>query len=350
MLNFIALDSSELLQYVSSSNNSNKFYYMDTGLMALLSSIGIVRIIITILILYIAVIVIMNTLKIKSPIKSHGVKSVINNVDKIRKRDRQIINTNRTIGRIKNVVEHSPFKLAKSSKDYWQYNLNRYGMMIPGGSRNMQAEEFHAILVLIQCICVIISLVLAPFIGIYSCVIIVIVAIVVLNIFPMTFIRKAVIRKNEEIEKEFPDFYMNIHHTLMASSNTALSTIIRSYDRTTDSDEMHRFVGVCLSKIDTYGDYKATDYITEEFKEIPKVAKLMRLIRQSYEGGEVKAELVGFRQELINERKRAVEKHGERLKHISEIVIGIVMLVLFQAILSAMSVYLSDITGSLGTF
>ena len=55
---------------------------------------------------------------------------------------------------------------------------------------------------------------------------------------------------------------------------------------------MHRFVDCCIHYIDTYGEYEATKFITRQYREIPQVGKLMRLIRQANEGGDVRAELV----------------------------------------------------------
>lgn len=76
---------------------------------------------------------------------------------------------------------------------------------------------------------------------------------------------------------------------------------------------MKHFVDVCIHYIDTYGEYEATRYISKAYREIPQVAKLMRLIRQANEGGDIKAELIGFRTELLNARKYEIEKRMNKL-------------------------------------
>lgn len=88
---------------------------------------------------------------------------------------------------------------------------------------------------------------------------------------------------------------------------------MKSYQKTTDSEEMKHFVDVCVHYIDTYGEYDATRHIAKAYREIPEVAKLMRLIRQANEGGDVKAELIGFRNELLNARRHAIENRMNKL-------------------------------------
>ena len=136
-----------------------------------------------------------------------------------------------------------------------------------------------------------------------------------------------------------------IHYVLMASSQTPLEGIMKSYQKTTDSEEMKHFVDVCVHYIDTYGEYNATNYIAKAYREIPEVAKLMRLIRQANEGGDIKAELLGFRKELLDAKRYTIEKKMKKLVDMGRAQFNILMPVLIQAVLSAMSIYFEDLGG-----
>mgnify|MGYP006990184401 FL=1 len=67
--------------------------------------------------------------------------------------------------------------------------------------------------------------------------------------------------KDLEIKSNFSDFYLMIHYVLLASASTPLSGIMKSYQKTTTSKEMQRFIDVAVSYIDTHGEYEATNYI-----------------------------------------------------------------------------------------
>ena len=139
-----------------------------------------------------------------------------------------------------------------------------------------------------------------------------------------------------------------IHYVLLASAGTPISGIMKSFDKTTNSDEMHRFIDVCIHNIDTYGEYEGTRHIGRHYREIPQVGKLMRLIRQANEGGDVRAELVGFRDELLAAKKHTIRKRMEKVIMQAKMSFNILLPILFQAIASAAAIYLEDLsmTGS----
>ena len=74
----------------------------------------------------------------------------------------------------------------------------------------------------------------------------------------------------------------------------------------------------------------------------------MRLIRQTNEGGDIEAELMGFRTELLAASRYALEKRMEKLIAKAKASFNLLMPILFQAVLSAMSIYISDM-GLIGT-
>jgi hypothetical protein len=69
----------------------------------------------------------------------------------------------------------------------------------------------------------------------------------------------------------------------------------------------------------------------------------MRLIRQANESGDVRAELLGFRDELLAAKKYAISKRMEKLVNQAKMSFNILLPVLLQAILSAMAIYIEDL-------
>ena len=243
-----------------------------------------------------------------------------------------------------NFVEKTPFSLAKNQADYWQYNINRAGVQIPGKTRNMKATEFNALIVLITMSCCAVGLIIALIANLMLGTLIIIFSVVISSYLPMSIVRSVVKSKDQEIIDNFSDYYLMIHYVILASASTPLEGIMKSYAKTTDSLEMRRYVDACVHYIDTYGEYEATNYIARDYREISEVGKLMRLIRQSNEGGNVEPELIGFRQELIASKQYAMTKRMEKLISRARMSFNILVPILIQAIISAMSIYWKDIS------
>ena len=62
-----------------------------------------------------------------------------------------------------------------------------------------------------------------------------------------------------------------------------------------------------------------------------------------YDGAEIEQELIGFREEIIKQRKLMIETRMNALVLRAELSLKILMIILFQAILSAMALYLPDL-------
>lgn len=345
------LGGGEVLQYVGQdTGEKSKFNYMDNNLISQISMIWWVRILIIVLIAVAIIFLFMHVFRFKSVFKGAGITRALEHMNRVKKHDEKIIRLNRMLVNLKDIVELTPFKLDKQKKEYLQYNITRCGIRTPGDMRDLTAEEFNALIMLGKAISVVLGILTVLFISIPVGFLFIILAIFALNMFPMLILRSMVNNKDDEIRKNFSDFYLMIHYTLMANASTSLANLMRSYDKTTDNAEMHKFVSACIHNIETYGEYEATTYIAREYREIPEVGKLMRLIKQANEGGEVKTELIGFRQELLNARKYAIEKAGDKLVQRGQWSFNILMPVLVQAIISAMSIYFGDIFGSLSLF
>jgi len=336
----------EVLDYIGQKEDFPS--YMDDNLIKQFEMLPWVKIAIMCLLIVAAILIIVSIFKIRSPFKGRTITKELDHLNKVKKRDEQILRANRLIGGFTAFIEHSPLKMADLNKDYWMYNLKRANIRVPGGARLMKPEEFNAIVTGIELIVCAIGLLVSITLNFMLGAIIIIAAVVIAGTFPMMVLRQSVKAKDLEITEHFADFYLMIHYVLLASASTPLEGIMKSYDKTTNSQEMHRFIDVCVHHIDTYGEYEATSRIAKEYREIPEVGKLMRLIRQSSEGGDVRMELMGFREELLNAKKYAIEQRMNKLVAKGKASFNILMPILWQAIISAMAIYFDDM-GDMGS-
>ncbi len=300
------------------------------------------KVIIVILIILLAVIVILRVFNIKSLRRRKGIVSEIQNINSIKNRDKTILRATKMLRLITNIVENTPFKTDKSTKEYYQYNLNRANVKAPGDMRYMTPEEFNGVIKFITAIIIALGAFILMINSTFG-LLIILLSIITSYTIPMLVIRGIVSKKDKEIKENFTNLYLMIHYVLITGGNTPISRIMKSYSRTTTSDEMLRFIDTCVSLIETHGEYKATNYITKEYKEIIEVTRLMRLIRQLYDGGDIKQELIGFRDELIKSEKYNIQVKGNKLIERANLASKILFIILGQAIISAMAIYLPDL-------
>lgn len=332
----------EVLDYLGQGQQQGPSY-LDDGVIRQFMMLPIVRVIIVLLLIVIAIIMIMKILEVRNPLRGKAISNELEHLDRVKKRDESIVKANKMIGTLTKIIETTPLCLSRSYVEYWKYNLERANIRIPGGSRVMKPQEFNALIKTVQVAVISLALVIIILLSAPLGVMLIIFTIVIGSTLPMQTVRQTVKAKDNEIVENFADFYLMIHYVLLASAGTPISGIMKSYDKTTTSDEMHRFVDVCIHYIDTYGEYEATRYITKQYREIPQVGKLMRLIRQANEGGDVRAELIGFRDELLTAKKYAISKRMEKLVTQAKLSFNILMPILIQAIISAMAIYLEDL-------
>ena len=332
----------EILNHVGKTSTVQDSLLND-NLITMFELVPIVKVALYILIMLLMVIAILKTFNIKSPFKGKAIKSEINHIEEVKRRDALLIRANKFMAWATQFIERTPFSMGKTNKEYLQYNLTRAGIKIPGGSRHMKAVEFHSLVQILALFSAGLSILILLFINSILGWVMLIFTVIATNYCPMMVVRQMVKAKDMEIRNNFSDYYLMLHYVLIANANTPLTGIMKSYARTTSSAEMHRFIDVCTHYIDTYGEYEATRYISKEYRELPEVGKLMRLIRQTNEGGEVQTELAGFRAELLREKRYAIGKNGDRLVAKAKLSFNILLPVLLQAILSAMSIYMSDL-------
>lgn len=340
----------EILQFWGNADVYNKNSpYLDNQLIQQFNLIPMMKIIIILIILGLMGVVILKIFNIKSPFRGKGITRELDYMDRVRKHDASIMRANRLMHWVTQFIASTPFTQSNAAKDYWQYNINRAGIKIPGGSRLMKAEELHAIIQFITGCAIVVEIFVLIFLNQILGWVLIISTIIMSSMMPMMIIRNTVTLKDAEIKANFSDYYLMLHYVLVASAKTPLAGIMKSYAKTTSSVEMQRYVDTCIHYIDTFGEYEATRYIAKDYREIPEVGKLMRLIRQANEGGDVESELMGFRTELLREKRYTIEKRMEKLIGRAKASFSILMPVLVQAVISAMAIYVSDlgVAGSL---
>lgn len=341
----LTVGGGEILQYIGGSDGQKQdFIAMDNSIIQQFDLLYGAKVLIMVLLVVAALIIIMKIMEVKSPFRGKAITSELENLEKLRKRDEAIIRANKTITTLTNIIENSFLKLDKAFLDYWTYNLERANIRIPGGYRVMKAQELNAVIKATEVVLCALFLFVAIFINLPAGVVLIILVISFASSLPMMYIRGIVKAKDSEIIENFADFYLMLHYVLLASAGTPIAGIMKSFDKTTNSVEMHRFVDVCIHYIDTYGEYDATRHIAKQYREIPEVGKLMRLIRQANEGGDVRAELIGFRNELLAAKKYAIQKRMEKVVMKAKASFNILTPILIQAIISAMAIYIDDLS------
>ena len=334
----------EILQYVGQDYGKPTYQSMNNTFINQLGMISGVKVLIVLLLLVIMVITIVRIFEIRSPLKGKAITNEFNHLEAVRKRDEQILRANKFINIITRIIEKSPLVLNKTTIEYWQYNLERADIRIPGGHRVMKPQELNALIKFTEVLVTILAIAIAILISAPIGLILIILTWTIGGTVPMTMIRSIVKTKDNEVIEHFADLYLMLHYVLLASANTPISGILKSFDKTTNSAEMHKFVDCCIHYIDTYGEYEATRHIGKQYREVPEVSKLMRLIRQANEGGDVRAELMGFRTELLSAKKYAIEKRMEKIVAQAKASFNLLVPVLIQAIISAMAIYLEDLS------
>lgn len=319
------------------------YNYMDKGAIQSFNSVTAVKVLIIILLVVISVLIIMRLIGLRSLFQDRGITAELDNINAIKKRDKQILRANQLLKRITKLVNRSGLNIGTKKYEYVEYNLRRAGVKIPGGFRVLTPDEFNACCKIGSLITTAIGIVVLATASILFGFVIIVGCAVLWNMVPMMIIRGIVADKDAEIKRNFFDLYLMLHYTLIAGAKTPIAKLFKSYGKQTNSEEMIEFTANCVDFLDTYGEFNATRLIAKEYREIAEVGRLMRLIRQQQDGGDITQELLGFKSQLVKEREYEVEQRMDKLVNRANDSFKVLMIILIQAIISAMSIYLPDI-------
>ena len=314
------------------------YEFFDTSIMRQYSTYLQVKVALIVLIVLLGFVIITRLLGIGSIFGSafaeKAVRAEKSSVESLRSRDAFVLRANKAMDAITRAVYGRGIRVSKEKLSYIQYNLERAGVRIAGGYRYMKPDEFNALCTLGMAIMMLVGVLIAAFINIILGGMIFALAIIVFSVAPMLIVRSIVAAKDEVIKNEFPDLYLMVHYELMADSGTPLARTFQSYKRIARSDEMKQFVSESINLMDTYGEFDATEHIASRYREIQDVTRLMRLIRQQGEGGDIKPELMGFRKQVIDAKRYTIGKRVDRLIMMARGSLFLLNIPLMQAILS----------------
>lgn len=340
----------EALDFFSKFTNETEWTYMDGELIKHFQNLGLYKLLIVALILTICIILMLKLLGIRTITQDAGVRAEIDNVKTLRKTEKSIIARQKSLNRLKGIVAALGLNPGQVYADYMNYNLKRAGIMAPAGDRALDAFEFNALVKAGIACTTVVCLFVMLFLNLTLGFLLLLLALVMWNTIPNMYVRSLAMEKDTIINNNFFDFYQEIHYILINGGNASISKRIRSYQKgVRNNPEMVRFADTCADYIDIYGEAEGSTYIAKEYREIPDVTKLMRLIKQFNDGGDIKQDLIGFRDKLLLEKQMRMEDEQKKLVTKARLSFNILMIVLVQAILSAMAIYLPDLT-NVGSF
>lgn len=340
----------EALDFFSKFTNETEWTYMDGELIKHFQNLGLYKLLIVALILTICIILMLKLLGIRTITQDAGVRAEIDNVKTLRKTEKSIIARQKSLNRLKGIVAALGLNPGQVYADYMNYNLKRAGIMAPAGDRALDAFEFNALVKAGIACTTVVCLFVMLFLNLTLGFLLLLLALVMWNTIPNMYVRSLAMEKDTIIKNNFFEFYQEIHYILINGGNASISKRIRSYQKgVRNNPEMVRFADTCADYIDIYGEAEGSTYIAKEYREIPDVTKLMRLIKQFNDGGDIKQDLIGFRDKLLLEKQMRMEDEQKKLVTKARLSFNILMIVLVQAILSAMAIYLPDLT-NVGSF
>lgn len=302
-----------------------------------------VKVAIVVLLAVAAILLILRIMGIRSIFKGKAISYEVEHINNIRSRDAFVLRTNKMISWLTKLTKSKGIVVDPEQKEYMRYNIERAGLKVPGGFRYYTPDEFNSLTKLGFAVFAMIGLIVFTFLNMFLGIFIIFVSAVLFNMIPMLLVRSEVAAKDAEIRENFPDLYLMIHYELMSDSGTPLSTTFKSYTRITKSTEMLKFVDNCLNMFDTYGEMGATTHIASQYREVPEITRLMRLIKQQNEGANIKSELIGFREQIIKDKKFRINQRMDKLVMKARMSFNLTTIILVQAILSAMAIYLPDL-------
>lgn len=258
--------------------------------------------------------------------------------NKIRKFNRnsskQVKNIN-LLNRITKVMEKTPFKFNTDlSNKVRRANIKIYGKEISG-------EEYNAIsnsLVLIPMLLGVVTMAKSFSIGLG----VVISSLIVGNAIKGIVLDVRVSHVTAEIESGFSDMYLSIHFSIKDGTEP-IEESLKAYLEGETKDRMREFIGKLLYYLETFGEYEGALRVAHEYRDMPKIAKMARLIRQSNEKADINMELEGFKESIITDKRNEAQKRADVIIMKAKASFNILLIILLQAILSAMAVYAKDL-------
>jgi hypothetical protein len=331
----------EILHFIG-NKAEEAWYTMNEAFMNQLHAVPYVKLFVCFLILFILILIIFNLLGLGNGLTYGGVDAELANISRLKKRDAYIIKRNKQLARITDFIEGIGLGVDKGRISYLEYNLKRAGVKNPGGQRILTPQEYNAIIRSVMVVFVIAGCVLMLFNGMLGF-LVALLGVVVMSVVPDALLRDTVLQKDRVIRLNFFDFYGELHYPIVGNEKEPLVKILRNYAKVDLVPEMREFTNNVADIFDLHGEYEGTKYVAQEYKEIPEVTKLMRLIKQYLDNADVVNDMNGFREQLLLQQQMQIDKACEKIIRKARSSFYIIYIILFQAILSAMLIYVPDL-------
>jgi len=340
----------DVLDYLFGEDPWN-WRYMDGKMIDTIRSLGVIKLAIFVIIIGLVIFFICQLWGVKSSFKNKAARSEIRNFNAIRKHDKRITRARKWIGISEKAVKKLGLGVSSTQKEYMEYNLKRANIYVPGGKSVMTPDQFNAIIKVGTFLTACLSVLIIIFINSTSGALLMLLGISLWSVLPNMIIRNIVSSKDSMIKANFFDFYSEIHYALKSNTKEPLVKRIRAYGEMEASSkpEMSEFALNCADMFDTYTESTGAARIAKDYREIPDVTKLMRLIQQFNSGADIQQDLDGFRSKLMLEREMAIDATIEKRKALAMRVMLILMILFAQAIMSAVAIYIPDL-GNITSF
>lgn len=336
----------EILDFFSNSARQT-WETLNGDLINQIGALPLIKIGICILLLLILILIVFRILGLGNGLVYSGVDAEIANINNLRKLDAYIIKRNKQLSFITKFIENLGLGVDRSRISYLEYNLKRAGLKNPGGQRVLTPQEYNAIIKALILVFVCFGLLITLF-SVTIGIIVIVLGVSFMSFVPDTILRDIVVRKDAVIRRNFFDFYGELHYPIVGNEGTPLVKILRNYAKVDLLPEMQEFTNDVADIFDLHGEYEGTKYVAQEYKEIPEVSKLMRLIRQYHDGADVVNDMMGFREQLLLQQQMQIDKFCDKIIRRARSSFYLIYIILFQAIISAMAIYLPDL-GNIGS-
>ena len=228
--------------------------------------------------------------------------------------------------------------LSKDKEFELRYKLDRCDIKVKPLDRRLKPTELNGIFRLVQFISIIITILAFSFsFSIVSC------GWLVLCLLPKAFIiilDTKIQAEDEELEENFPDLYLLLYSRLIKGAHARILPTVQDY--VNSLNEMYgngkghmairKFCSRFVANVEIYGDESMAIKKLRDHYHSPTIINFCNLAAQSLTGVNNADKLLGFKQELTDARKKAMQRYAERLVVKGNRAVYVVYVVLFEFI------------------
>lgn len=305
----------------------------------LMTDLTILKAIAIALVLFISAYILNYAAGIKVQHRLQAVRNQIDNLKSVQRADARKLRQEKWMRRRTNFILLTPFRLSKDAEEELNYSLERLGVRVKYSESIMKANQFNGIYKTYMILSMIFSLIILVFFSSIFGLALLVASLILWSTVPNVYINSKVKLIDEEIANKFTNLYTMVYFSIINKTGEPLEKILKSFSFTTDSEEMQKFVDNCINEIETFGELEALDILRAKYSSVAQVDKMLRLMKQFHNGGDVLEEMHGFSNELLELQEYAIQKKTERIIEIGQASFNVLMVILFIALASAVGTF-----------